>query len=107
MTRALKSGSVSSNDVNRGKALLKAAILESYSTDSSLINEIGVQAVHLKQVQSIDSLLSAVDSVTQQEVQEVFILDDIFDELIKYKTFNYRPPRKLAHLNCPLRLLVT
>ncbi|XP_014089466.2 cytochrome b-c1 complex subunit 2, mitochondrial [Bactrocera oleae] len=70
LTRALKSGSVSSNDVNRGKALLKAAILESYSTDSSLINAIGVQAVQLKQVQSIESLLSAVDGVTQQEVQE-------------------------------------
>lgn len=83
MTRALKSGSVSSNDVNRGKALLKAAILESYSTDSSLINAIGVQAVQLKQVQSIESLLSAVDGVTQQEVQEVFILNDISGELIQ------------------------
>ncbi|CAD7002911.1 cytochrome b-c1 complex subunit 2, mitochondrial [Ceratitis capitata] len=70
LTRALKSGSVSSNDVNRGKALLKAALLESYSTDSSLINEIGVQAVQTKQVQSIDALLAAVDGVTQQDVQE-------------------------------------
>ncbi|XP_036337206.1 cytochrome b-c1 complex subunit 2, mitochondrial [Rhagoletis pomonella] len=70
LTRALKSGSVSSNDVNRGKALLKAALLESYATDSSLINEISVQAVHTKQVHNIEALLSAVDGVTQQDVQQ-------------------------------------
>ncbi|XP_053952821.1 cytochrome b-c1 complex subunit 2, mitochondrial [Anastrepha ludens] len=70
LTRALKSGSVSANDINRGKALLKSALLESYSTDSSLLHEIGVQGVHTKQVQNIDALLAAVDSVTQQEVQE-------------------------------------
>ncbi|XP_067644899.1 cytochrome b-c1 complex subunit 2, mitochondrial [Eurosta solidaginis] len=70
LTRALKSGSVSSNDVNRGKAVLKAVLLESYATDSSLIKQITLQAVHTKQVHSIDALFAAIDAVTQQDVQE-------------------------------------
>ncbi|XP_067633236.1 cytochrome b-c1 complex subunit 2, mitochondrial-like [Eurosta solidaginis] len=69
LTRALKSGSVSSNDVNRGKAVLKAALLESYATDSSLIKQITLQAIHTKQVHSIDALLAAIDAVTQQDAR--------------------------------------
>ncbi|XP_075163610.1 ubiquinol-cytochrome c reductase core protein 2 [Haematobia irritans] len=69
LTRALKSGSVSAEDVNRGKALLKVAVLDAYSTDSSLIAEMGLQAVLTKDVQSADALVSAIDGVTQQDVQ--------------------------------------
>ncbi|XP_065362252.1 cytochrome b-c1 complex subunit 2, mitochondrial [Calliphora vicina] len=70
VARALKSGSVSSDDVNRGKALLKAAVLEAYSTDSSLIGEMGLQAVLTQQVQSADALVSAIDGVSLQDVQQ-------------------------------------
>jgi len=69
-SRALKSSSVSSEDVNRGKALLKTAVLDAYATDSSLIAEIGVQAAITKQVQDANSLVSAIDAITQQDVQE-------------------------------------
>lgn len=67
----MKSGSVSSEDVNRGKALLKAAVLNAYATDRSLIAEIGAQAAITKQVQDANSLVSAIDGITQQDVQEV------------------------------------
>lgn len=69
LARSLKSGSVSSDDVNRGKALLKLAVLDAYATDSSLINELGLQAVLTKDVQSADALVAAIDSISQQDVQ--------------------------------------
>lgn len=69
VARVLKSGSISSDDVNRGKALLKAAVLEAYATDSSILTEIGLQAVLTHQVQSADALISAIDGVSQQDVQ--------------------------------------
>lgn len=70
VARALKSGAVSSDEVNRGKALLKAAVLEAYSTDSALIAEMGLQAVLTQQVQSADALVSAIDGVSLQDVQQ-------------------------------------
>lgn len=70
VTRVLKSGSVSSDDVNRGKALLKAAVLEAYATDRCLIGEMGLQAVLTHQVQSADSLVSAIDGISLQDVQQ-------------------------------------
>lgn len=70
-TKVLKSGSVSENDVNRGKALLKRAVLEAYGTDKDVLTEMGVQACLTKQVQSADALVSAIDSVSAQEVQAV------------------------------------
>lgn len=69
VTRVLKSGSVSADDVNRGKALLKVAVLDAYSTDSCMLSEMGLQAVLNKNVQSADSIISAIDGITQQDVQ--------------------------------------
>uniref|UniRef100_A0A1B0C4J2 Peptidase M16 N-terminal domain-containing protein n=1 Tax=Glossina palpalis gambiensis TaxID=67801 RepID=A0A1B0C4J2_9MUSC len=68
-TKVLKSGSVSENDVSRGKALLKLAVLEAYGTDKDALTEMGVQACLTKQVQSADALVSAIDSVSAQDVQ--------------------------------------
>ncbi|XP_037938366.1 cytochrome b-c1 complex subunit 2, mitochondrial [Teleopsis dalmanni] len=70
LTGALKSGSVSDEDFNRGKALLKTAVLESYSTDSSLINEIGLQAILTKQILTIDNLIAAIESLQLKDVQD-------------------------------------
>lgn len=69
LARTLKTGSLSSDDVNRGKALLKAAVLESYATDGALIDELGLQAVLTHKVQTADALVSAIDSVSLQDVQ--------------------------------------
>lgn len=69
VARALKSGSVSGDDVNRGKVLLKAAVLDAYATDSSVLAEMGLQAVLTQHVQSADDLIAAIDAVSQQDVQ--------------------------------------
>lgn len=67
--KALKSGSVSDKDINRGKALLKSAVLEAYGIDSHVLTEMGVQACLTKQVQSAEALVSAIDGVSAQDVQ--------------------------------------
>lgn len=70
LARALKSGAVSNEDVNRGKALLKAHVLDTYANDGLLIRELGAQAALNRQVQSIDSLLGAIDAIQQKDVQD-------------------------------------
>lgn len=69
LVRALKSGSVSGDDVNRGKNLLKSAVLEAYGTDSSVLAEIGLQAALTNKVLSCDELIAAIDGVSAQDVQ--------------------------------------
>lgn len=70
LVRALKSGSVSEKDVARGKALLKARVLAKYSSDSGLIKGIGRQAALTRTVLDADTLLAAIDGISQQQVQE-------------------------------------
>jgi len=70
VARVLKSGAVSSEDVNRAKALLKASVLERCAADSALVQELSTQSLLTKQVQTVDALISAIDGVTQQQVQE-------------------------------------
>ncbi|XP_055844314.1 cytochrome b-c1 complex subunit 2, mitochondrial [Episyrphus balteatus] len=67
--RVLKAGTVSGDDVNRGKALLKADILEAYGTDAGLIATLGNQAALQQAVQSADNMLAAVDSLSQSDIQ--------------------------------------
>jgi len=68
--RGLKSASVSDKDVARGKALLKARIISRYSSDGGLIKEIGRQAALTRNVLEADALLSAIDGISQSQVQE-------------------------------------
>ncbi|XP_068142901.1 cytochrome b-c1 complex subunit 2, mitochondrial [Drosophila tropicalis] len=70
LVRALKSGSVSEKDVARGKALLKARVLAKYSSDSGLIKGIGRQAALTRTVLDADTLIAAIDGISQQQVQE-------------------------------------
>ncbi|XP_017081000.1 cytochrome b-c1 complex subunit 2, mitochondrial [Drosophila eugracilis] len=70
LVRGLKSASVSEKDVARGKALLKARIISRYSSDSGLIKEIGRQAALTRNVLEADALLSAIDGISQSQVQE-------------------------------------
>ncbi|XP_034655915.1 cytochrome b-c1 complex subunit 2, mitochondrial [Drosophila subobscura] len=70
LVRGLKSGSVSEKDVARGKALLKARIISKYSSDGGLIKEIGRQAALSRNVLEADTLIAAIDGISQQQVQE-------------------------------------
>jgi len=70
LVRGLKSASVSDKDVARGKALLKARIISRYSSDGGLIKEIGRQAALTRNVLEADALLSAIDGISQSQVQE-------------------------------------
>ncbi|KAJ4427931.1 hypothetical protein ANN_23941 [Periplaneta americana] len=66
--KQLRSGNLSSGDITRGKNQLKAAILLCDESNASLVEEIGVQAVLLGNVLSSSAIASAVDSVTDAEV---------------------------------------
>lgn len=68
---ALKSGDVSDEDFNRGKSLCKALVMETYGTDAALLQDMGLQALLNKSVQSAEELESAIDSVSLQDVQDV------------------------------------
>ena len=69
--KQLRSGIVSPADIARGKTQLKAAILHDQESDSALAEEIGTQAVLLGSVLSGPALVSAVNSVTDAEVNAV------------------------------------
>lgn len=63
-------GSVTDADVKRGKALLKAAVLQSYENGESVIQDVGNQALLLGSVTSASQLAAAVDAVTTSQVQD-------------------------------------
>lgn len=67
--KVLKSGSVSGEDVARGKAQLKSDVLEAYGTDAGLIATLANQAALQQSVQSADNMLAAIDSLSQSDIQ--------------------------------------
>jgi predicted Zn-dependent peptidase len=69
--KRLRSGTLSSADITHGKSQLKAAILYSQESNSTLAEEIGTQAVLLGSVLSGPAIVSAVNSVTDAEVNAV------------------------------------
>lgn len=69
--KQLRSGSLPSADIARGKAQLKAAILFNQESNSTLAEDIGTQAVLLGSVLSGPAAVSAVNSITDAEVNAV------------------------------------
>jgi predicted Zn-dependent peptidase len=69
--KQLRSGTLSSTDIAHGKAQLKAAILYNEESNSTLAEEIGTQAVLLGTVLSGPAIVSAVNSITDAEVNAV------------------------------------
>lgn len=67
--KALKSCSVSTDDVARGKAQLKAAILHQHDNDGTLLCDIGAQAALLGNAHNSGELIAIVDTITQADVQ--------------------------------------
>jgi len=66
--KALKSGSVSSADVIRGKEQLKAAVLGELDTSAGLAEDIVQQAALSGKVQSSSELVAAIDALTVADV---------------------------------------
>lgn len=71
--KALKSGSVSSADVARGKEQLKVAVLDSLDSTAGLFENIQTQAVLTGQVVNAADLLAAIDAVKDADVNAVSI----------------------------------
>lgn len=71
--------------MNRGKALLKAAVLQERDSGCGLVSDIGNQAVLLGQVANTDEILALIDSVTQSDVSSVSTILIFFKEKLGNK----------------------
>uniref|UniRef100_A0A336M3F9 CSON011523 protein n=1 Tax=Culicoides sonorensis TaxID=179676 RepID=A0A336M3F9_CULSO len=69
--KALKSGSVSDDDVKRGKESLKAAVAYALETEAGLVDVLGQQAAIVGSVQGLDATCSAIDSISASDVKSV------------------------------------
>lgn len=69
--KALKSSSLTDDDVARGKAGLKADIAFAYDSDSSLVNTLAGQTALLGSAHSLKAALDAVDSISASDVKSV------------------------------------
>lgn len=69
--KALKSASLSDDDVARGKAGLKADIASAYETDASLITSLAGQSALLGSAHSLKQVLDAINSVQASDVKSV------------------------------------
>lgn len=69
--KALKSGSVSSADLARGKEQLKLALLEAIETSAGLVANIGQQALLTGTVQNPAEIAAAIDALTSADVNAV------------------------------------
>lgn len=68
---ALKTGSVSDEDIARGKTQVKAAILTSTESGRALNEIIGAQAALIGEVHSVDKLLAEIDALSASDVSNV------------------------------------
>jgi len=67
--RALKSGSLSDDDVQRGKEALKAALAYAVESDSGLVDSLGQQAALLGAAKDLRAAQAAVDAVGAGDVK--------------------------------------
>lgn len=76
--KAMKSASVSDEDVARGKAGLKADIAFTYGSDASLVQQLAGEAALLGSAHSLKAILDAVDAVQASDVKAVSFAFDFF-----------------------------
>lgn len=93
--KAMKSASITDEDVARGKAGLKADIAFAYDSDSSLINTLAGQSALLGQAHSLRFILEAVDSVQASDVKSVSTAIISFITIMNWFRF-FKAARKLA-----------
>lgn len=67
--KTLKSGRISEDDIARGKAILKSAVLFNSDNTGRLIEDIGNQALLLGKVQSAEALVDEIECVNAGDVQ--------------------------------------
>lgn len=67
--RALKSGSLTDEDVARGKESLKAALAFAVESEAGLVDSLGQQAALLGAAQDLRAALAAVDGVSASDVK--------------------------------------
>lgn len=99
--KAMKSASLSDEDVARGKAGLKSDIAFAYETESTLVNTLAGQSVLLGSAHSLKAALDAVDAVQASDVKSVSlsILSDVLSSLTDDNFFllpSLQAARKLA-----------
>uniref|UniRef100_T1GNW2 Peptidase M16 N-terminal domain-containing protein n=1 Tax=Megaselia scalaris TaxID=36166 RepID=T1GNW2_MEGSC len=66
--KVLKSGSVSEQDFNRGKALLKAIILGNADCPSATLESLARQAAIIGDITSTSDIVSLIDSISKSDV---------------------------------------
>lgn len=66
--KVLKAGSVSEQDFNRGKALLKATILGNADSPSATLETLGRQAAIIGDITSTADIISLIDSISKSDV---------------------------------------
>lgn len=69
--KILKAGSISEEAIKRGKAGLKATILEAAENGRSITEDIGQQTLLKGSAESAYALAAAVDSVSSSDVNNV------------------------------------
>lgn len=85
--KALKSASLSDDDVARGKAGLKSDIAFAYETDASLINTLAGQSALLGTAHSLKQVLDAVDAIQASDVKSVSSFKSDGDNKLKLSLF--------------------
>lgn len=69
--KAMKSASLTDDDVNRGKNGLKAAVAFAYGSDASLVNILAGQSALLGKAHSLNAALAAIDGIQASDVKTV------------------------------------
>ncbi|KAF0305355.1 Cytochrome b-c1 complex subunit 2, mitochondrial [Amphibalanus amphitrite] len=69
VNKAFKTTSLTAEDVNRGKALAKAAVLRADDNSGSCVETMGVQGASLGKVSAVSDALAAIDAVKLSDVQ--------------------------------------
>ncbi|XP_037073893.1 cytochrome b-c1 complex subunit 2, mitochondrial-like [Pollicipes pollicipes] len=69
VNKAFKTASLTAEDVSRGKALVKAALLRADDNSGTAVESMGVQGASLGAVTSVEEAVKAVDAVKLADVQ--------------------------------------
>lgn len=69
--KAIKSGSVSANDLARAKEQLKSSVLENSNTDSGLVAELGTQCATIGGPLNASDVVASIDALTSDDVNAV------------------------------------
>lgn len=101
----LKSGNVSDKDANRGKNLLKTAVLNELESGTKAVQAIGTQACITGTGYSAQQLAAAIDGLSASDISAVSLKGNYEKYVFNYFCFN-RLQRKWHQVKFQLLLLV-